>query len=389
MIPNSLSATSLDVFMNCPARFHAEKILKTPTPSGDAALRGSTVHLALELFVQKAIIEGTMPWVWEVLETFLLKAYKETFGSTDTDTEQFKDCVDMCKRWFARTDVRTVKVLSLEKRDEFDLITSIGKIPFVFIIDRLDELSPGVYRVVDYKSIRAYISPDDLRSKIQARIYALAIQILYPDAQEIWVEFDMVRHDTPNPGTKFTPQDNAATWYRLVEEAEKIIALDETDPINNPLPENINNECMYCVRKSSCNTFLRHEAGGGIYAKTGDEAVKLKLEIQSRLKAMRILDEELNDIILREADERGEFTWKVSDIEVKITAPKQRKPDMPAILRIMPPEIVERYGSMTLGTIDTLLKSGELTDEQVTQVKACIKQEWGDPKPKVTRKPII
>ncbi len=360
MIPNSLSATSLETFMSCPARFHAEKILKTPTPSGDAAMRGSVFHLAAEWFVNKTIIEKVLPWEWDVLETFLYKAYKEIYNSTDTATEMFKDCREMTLRWFNRTDLSGIEVLELENRREFELITSIGVIPFVYIIDRLDKIGPHSYRVVDYKSIRAFISPEDLRKKIQPRIYALAVQIRYPDAEEIFVEFDMVRHDTANPGTKFTREDNAVTWYRLIEEAEKIIAADDSQP----LPENINNECMYCVRKSSCDTFLRHEAGGGIYGKTGDDAARLKLDVQSRLKALRILDEELNSILLTQAEQTDVFEWNVDDINVKIGARKNTKINNARVMEILPPPIAARYTKIGVTDLKALIASGEIGPEK-------------------------
>lgn len=377
--------------MSCPSRFHAEKILKTPEPEAadSPGMRGSVFHLGAELFVNKTLIEKVLPWDWDVLETFLIKAYKDIYNNSDTATEAFKDCREMTWRWFKRTDLSGVKVLELENRREFELVTSIGVIPFVYIIDRLDELEPDVYRVVDYKSIRAYISPDDLRSKIQPRIYALATQIRFPNAKEIYVEFDMVRHDTANPGVKFTREDNAVTWYRLIEEAEKIIAMDDSDPVNHPLPERINNECMYCVRKSSCPTLLQHEAGGGILAKSGDDAARLKLDVQSRLKALKVLDEELNSILLAQADQTDVFEWKVDDIDVKIGARKNTRIDNARVMNILPPDIAARYTKIGVTDLKALIASGEVGEETAKALQDCMTQEYGDPSPKVTRKTVI
>jgi len=387
VIPKSLSATALDTAMTCMARYHAEKFQRTPTPSGDAALRGSTVHGALEVFVRKAVVEKSLDWEWEILEAMLMVSFKETFDISDLDSEQWKDVREMTWRWFNRTDVREphVEVVSLELRQEFEVATSVGSIPFTFIIDRLDRIGPGIYRVVDYKSIRAFISSEDLRSKIQARAYALAVQIVQPDAQEIHVEFDMVRHDTRNPSTIFTREDNAATWYRIIEEVEKIIAADETAR----LPETLNNECMYCVRKSECETLIKHAAGGGVFGKTPDQAVELKYKVQSALKALRSLNDELDGIILAKSQADDTFKWRVGDIEVKITASKKRTPDIQGILRILPEEVKDRYANLTLGQIDALLKSGEISDELALQIESMITQGYGDPSPKVSSKPII
>lgn len=389
MIPKTLSATALDVAMTCLSRYKAENIDRTPQPSGEAAMRGSVFHGAAEMFVQKTIMDKSMSWEWDNLEMLLMLSYKDVYQRSDFDSEAYKDCLAMAKLWFGRTDVREVEVIELEKKRTFDLQTSVGSIPFTFIIDRLDRIGPGEYRVVDYKSIRAYISPDDLRSKIQARIYALAIQIEYPDAERIWVQFDMVRHETPPPSTLFTRQDNTDTWYRLIAEAERIIAVDENDPMQ--LTETVNNECMYCVRKSECSTLIRHTAGGGVHGKTGAEAARLKLEVASAIKALRILDEELNAILLTEAEQNDTFAWRHGDLEVKITAPKNTKLNEPAIMSILPPHLAAEFTQTKIGVtrLKELLKGDELNEEQKNMVKQYMTIEYGNPSPKVTRKPII
>src|SRR5699024_4479079 len=111
------------------------------------------------------------------------------------------------------------------------------------------------WEVVDYKTVRVPIQPDDLDTKIQARAYSLAIQIKHPEATKIKVTFDLLRHDPVS--IEFTRDDNIAFWKFLVAETQRIVDLDEADvrPTLNP-------ECGFCVKKYSCKLLQANIAGG-------------------------------------------------------------------------------------------------------------------------------
>src|SRR5690606_25707099 len=156
----------------------------------------------------------------------------------------------------------TNEVLSVEQKLNFPIKTSAGMIPFTYILDRLDKIENGVYEVVDYKSIRAYIRPEELKGKIQPRAYALAIQIQYPDAEKIFVSFDMLRHNE-KIGVTFTRQDNIDTYRYLQRAAERIIATDE-----DKTEETINEECKWCIKKTTCDTLARSVAAGTVHSLT-------------------------------------------------------------------------------------------------------------------------
>ena len=389
MIPKSISASALQTAATCLARYHAENIQKTPDMDSTPAMVGTTVHAAIERFVQEYCIDKTLTeWNIEILKMYYLEAFVKTFNHANIESEEYLDGWELTQKWFIRTDVRDHEVISCEVKSTFDVRTSIGVIPFTYIWDRIDKIGPGEYRVVDYKTLRARIPPDELKKKIQPRAYSLAARIQFPDAERIWVELDMLRHESPISAV-FTRDDDADSYRYIQREAERIIAQPDDDPENNPLPETLNADCAWCVRKSECETLLKHSTGGGILGKTPYELAEKMLEVAGAMKALKYLEEELNESLVAQAEHEDMFEWEEEDLEIKITARSSKKlTNTHAAAKVIGPELMDRYGNLTVTNVQKLLKSGELTPDQVTQLKSFIETSYGDPKAKVTRKTI-
>lgn len=382
MIPKSLSASSLQVFTLCPARWQTEYLNRTPTPNNDAAMLGTSVHGACELWVQKCYIDKEMEPTLQLLLDFYQISFIATFGTADTDSELYRDGVSMLTKWHKRTSFDGFEVLTVEVKKSFDVPYMLNgvkqTVPYNYVMDRMDKLPDGSIRVVDYKSIRVPITSDQLRKKVQARSYGLAAQIEYPEAPRIFVEFDMFRHDPV--GVVFTREDNANTWRYLKTEAQRIV-----DTPNEEAPEVLNSECQYCPRKAHCKTLNANINGQGIHSITPDQAVEMKYRIQSQLKGLDRLLSEVDDLILMEAVQRDELEWDTPFGHVEIKGSRRRQAQTQTIADIIGPELMKKYGGLTMGNIDSLLTGTELTDEQKASVRACI--SWGqvgDPKPKIT-----
>lgn len=379
MIPKSLSASSLLTAEACMARWKTENYDRTPQVSGVAASIGTSVHFALEMFVKAVYIDKTIEWDnVKYLRDMYEIGYIDTFNSTDTDTPEYADGAAIVAKWYDRNKTGLPDtVLSCEVKENFPVKTSAGTIPFNFIWDRADQIDDVTYHVVDYKTIRAYISPQDLKDKIQPRAYALAAQIKWPHAERIWVSFDMLRHDGL-VGAVFTRDENAQTYRFIKRAAERIIATDE-----NNTPETLNSECKWCIRKVTCETLLKSIAGGTSFSLSADEAAEKKLQISSQILALKYAEEELDKIILAEAENNDIFEWETSTAKVEITARKTRSINSNAAAQILGPEITAKYGNFTITNIDKLLKSGELSPEKEKAVKELISFSWSSPSPKV------
>jgi hypothetical protein len=382
MIPLSLSASSLAVFTLCPARWQSEYLNKTPSMGNKAASVGTSCHGACEMFVQQCYIEKKMEPSLKLLLDFYQMSYIATFGTADTDTDEYKDGVEMLERWFKRTSFEGFEVLTVEVKKNFEVPFMVDgekrTVPYNYVMDRMDRFEDGSIRVVDYKTIRVPLNPDQLRRKIQARSYGLAAQIEYPDAPRIMVEFDMFRHESV--GVVFTREDNANTWRYLKLEAQRI-----ADTPNTGVPERLNSECQYCPRKARCGTLHKHMNGGGVLGISPEEAVEMKYRAQSQMKGLERLIEEVDQVLLMEAVNRNELEWETPFGTVEIKGSRRRRAQTAAIAEIIGPDLMRKYGGLKMGNIDSLLKGTELTDEQKRAIKTCV--SWGpagDPKPKIT-----
>jgi hypothetical protein len=381
MIPKSFSATALQVAELCMARYKAENIERSKGMGGAPASLGTSVHGALEEFVKYAVL-GEGQNSWDVLDMFYRKSYMDTFRTSDPSGEIYDDGLDMLRRWFDRQSWDGVTVLSCEVKESFDVKTSVGMIPFNYIWDRFDQIGEGEYRVVDYKSNRWNITHDDLRRKVQARCYALAAQIKFPQAKRIWVEFDMLRHDPI--GISFSREENIATWKFIQALAERIIATDPHDT-----PETLNPECRFCVRKQSCGALLKNIATGGVFTVTGAaDAVDRRAALDFQLKAIDSAIRELDEIILTEAREKDilEFESEMNRLEISMS--RRRAVDAEMVERVIGEDLFKRYGGLTFSvtSIDKLLKGKELSDEKKRELKNLVFYKQGEPSVKVKAK---
>jgi hypothetical protein len=382
VIPTSVSATSLLVSEACTERWKAENFYKTPQISSTPADVGTTCHFALEQFVKAVYLDKTIRFDDVAYLNDMYKiGYVQTFGSADYDTEEFADGAKLIADWYDRNKHGLVNtVLSCEIKEHFDIKTKAGIIPFTFIWDRCDQIDDTTYEVVDYKSLRAYVTTDQLKKKIQPRAYALAAQIKFPDAQRIWVSFDMLRHGGI-VGAVFTRDENAATYRYLQRAVNRIIDTpeDETE-------ERLNDECKWCIRKTVCETLRKATEYGGVVGASLDELIDRRHKVASAALALRYAQDELDSALLKEAESRDQVEFETDEYSVTFAARKMRKADSHAIAQIVGPEMAKKYGNFTVTNIDKMLKDKDLPDNLKQQVQNFITFTWSTPTPKITEK---
>jgi hypothetical protein len=379
MKPRTLSASAIGVAEKCLLRYKAEQIDRVPDIDKDAARAGSAVHGALELFVTMVYINKTHQRELKLLIELYGMSFLKTFGYLDHTSEIYVEGVEMLDKWYERDHLANRQVLSCEIKKSFPIKTSIGDIPFNYILDRFDKLSGDrVYGVVDYKSNRWGIRPGDLLGKIQPRAYALAMQLEYPDAEKIWVEFDMLRHDGP-VGIVFTKEDNRETLRYLRKKAQEIV---DADP--DKLQPKLNNECRFCVAKATCPALRANLTGGGIFSVTNRVDLRAQLEFQKA--GLEALITELDDQFMTEAQQEDIFTFDGDTYKLEIGPGQSRRElDSTRVKTVIGEELWSKYGSdsMTMAAFDKLLKSEDITSEQKAKLKLLVRSKPGNAKVKV------
>lgn len=369
MEPKSLSASAAMSFEGCEARYKAEYIDRVPDMQGEAAGLGSACHGTLEQFVAGGYhLNGSS---FSVLEVFYSIEYYKYFS----EPTRYEEGLEMLRNWFDRQNWEGRTVLSTEVKETFDLRFTVDAVehtvPFTYIWDRCDELKNGdEIDVIDYKSVQMPVTPEELKHKIQARSYGLAAQIKYPNAKRIWVTFDLLRYD--RVGVSFTRDDNIATWRYLQELAKRVWASDGTTETLNP-------ECRWCVRKLGCDELLRHTDGGGILQiQDLDGAVEMRGRLEWAANALRNAMGDLDGFILNEMESRNVMEHRAGGVEVKASMRQTRHIDrVDEAIRMLPPDIVAKYGDLKVTDLDKILKNEPLDDETKSALKGLVSRRPG------------
>lgn len=370
MRPKTISASSLNVADKCLARYKAENIEFTPNPAPKTAANvGTSVHWGLERYVRDVYIDKSVKPSLDLLLQYYTEGYLETFRTAEHNTPEYEDGKELIERWFNRTDLSDVRVLSVETKYRMPVPSSIGDVPLTYIWDRCDLLEEGgkrIIRVVDYKTIREQLSPDKLRSMLQARIYDLAARTRFKDdnIDEFQVVFDLLRHESV--GVIFSREEAVATWEGVKGRLERILAASDTAP-----PETLNSECAYCVRKLQCRALRKNIAGGGVFSKDIDEIASMRQQIEFQSKGLASALGELDERLIAHAKENQTLLFDTNDgsLRVTVSARKTRTVDTRAAAEAIGADLVAAHGRLGVGEVDKMISSGKLTDEQVEKLR--------------------
>lgn len=386
----SISASSIQTFEGCTARYYAENVERTPSPNSgsDPARLGSAVHNALERMVSDALIDKVRDLNLPDLLSFYQQEFMKEFKRIgQVGDNWYDDGVEMLTRWIERADFDDVRVEMVEQKMKVPIKTSIGEVPYTFIFDRLDTFERDgkkIVRVVDYKTWRQYLTPEALRQKPQARLYAMAIAIAFKhlDPDEIWVCFDQLRYDSVE--IPFDRDDNVKTWKYVREVAERIIQTPDGGK------RTLNPECQFCVLKSTCPQVTKNIEAGGVMSFKGDRNAMAQrvMELEGAAKAIKYAIEEVNEELLKDAMEADEIEFDTADFHVVFKSMRRKSYDPAEVREIIGDNLFASMGKINNSEIEKLLKGEALNSSQKSRLRSSARQSIGEPKPKITKKVI-
>jgi hypothetical protein len=374
--PKSLSASALNTANLCLSRYEAENIIRAARVENDAAGLGTACHGALERYIKHIKFDkpGT-PQDFQLLVMFFHVSFGEVFGGFEPSDPRYKDGLKMLKAWFERTDLSETEVISCEVKSSFPVKTSIGSIPFNYIWDRCDRTGKNEITVIDYKSSQFNVTPDDLKDKIQARSYGLAAQIQFPEAERIWVKFDMLRHDVV--GTVFTKEENRETYKFIRNLAERIITT--TAP-----KETLNDECRFCVKRQSCGAVNSNaNVGGlaGLFSADSSDLAELRGMIDFQIKALKQNLGAIDTELMKRAKSDDVLSIAGSTNDALIGVSRRRAVDADRIRLIVGDDVFLKYGGVDLGIgqFDQMLKDPDIDAATKAQMKGMVYYNTGEP----------
>lgn len=387
MIPNSVSASSLELAEKCLASYAASSFNRGAGFGNEPAKLGTCLHEALETYTNPSFMSNGM-WDLEFLLTCFQAAYFKHFGM-DTNSEWYQQGMQILTGWhnrpYQKAEMHETNILSREVKESFPVPFVYqgvkGSVPCNYIIDRLDQTGENEYRVVDYKSQRTPWGSEEMYGKIQPRIYSLAIQIKYPDAKSICVQYDYLRYEPQ--AVFFSKADNVITWKWLKQAVQRIVDTD----VNNA-PETLNDGCRYCIRKLSCNAVKSNLQVGGIFAydiyTLSDRFAEMVHQLDAQKSALDNIEHEL----LTHAQQNGELEWYTDKSKVKVHIKKTRRVNYEKLSKIVPMEVLAEYPRVNLGDLDKIRLDPRLTAEQRSLLETAVDTTYGEPSIKVTKRGI-
>ena len=233
-----VSFSRLDTFEQCPKKYELRYKMKAKTARPDYFEFGTIIHATLEHLLKQLTQdrhEGPIP------VDVALELYGEAWaGAGCVDRALFDEGRDIITKWCERFGhLQRGRVLALEK----PFRVSIAGHQVAGIVDRVDRIDERTIRVIDYKTSRAWMLPDDSH---QLALYGDAMREIY-DAERVQIGFDMVRHNQ-TVVCDLTP-DMVARTYQWVDVLSRQLLQAES------YPERLNAFCGWCDFREFCPTY--------------------------------------------------------------------------------------------------------------------------------------
>jgi putative RecB family exonuclease len=172
--PRSLSPSACSSFKECPLAFRFSYLEHLPEPPSPWTSKGTLVHRALELLMDRPGPDRTLDAAKADLRTARAElASHPDFADLDLTPAQWADFDGdaelLVERYFDLEDPRRVRPIGLELKLEADL----GNVRLRGVIDRLDLDEHGEFIVTDYKTGSVPSEQWESKSLSGVHIYAL------------------------------------------------------------------------------------------------------------------------------------------------------------------------------------------------------------------------
>ena len=172
--PRSLSPSACSAFKECPLAFRFSYVERLPEPPSAPASKGTLVHRALELLLDRPPEERVLAVALDDLARARHElADHPEFAELGLSAEEWDtfhaEAAELVRRYFELEDPRTVRPIGLELKLEADL----GGVRLRGVIDRLELGPDGELIVTDYKTGSVPSEFWEAKSLSGVHVYAL------------------------------------------------------------------------------------------------------------------------------------------------------------------------------------------------------------------------
>jgi RecB family exonuclease len=238
-----LSFSRLQRYEQCPRSFKLHYVDGLPSETGPALHFGKAMHRTLERLVgEHALSTEPRALSFERAERLWQEAWAD---SGLMGIGPFYEGFRMLGT-FVRSEgsVDPASILAIER--EFEL--RVGRFQVVGAIDRVDRTGERSIRIRDYKTGRLLPTRAEVDENLQLSLYHLAAKEIWPWAEVVKLQLDMLRHDARLRTSRSEADLAAARRYveALGEKTE-----NDTEFAARPSPN-----CVHCDHKVQCEAYL-------------------------------------------------------------------------------------------------------------------------------------
>ncbi len=244
-----ISATRINVFLECKKRYWFQYKKRYPKMSNPAFRLGIACHRALEFAGSRWKEKGelTKEDIKDVLEKYDVISVVEGIEEYGIHLEG-RALVKMRASNF----MSGKKILALEKKFGFhgDEDVFVNDIPLIGAIDKVEEIDSNTVMIVDYKTSKTSPTPDQMRGDMQLSLYDLAARQLWPGYETVILCLDMLK-------------GNMQYTYRTDEDRELFLGyLDKVHVAMNEFEEkdakpSLNMFCPWCDFNDYCDAYKK------------------------------------------------------------------------------------------------------------------------------------
>lgn len=219
--PKRLSHSGASTFEQCPRRWRFRYVDQLPDPPGRPALVGTYAHKVLELLLQESSSDRTIDKAKKISRSHWAPfSEQDDFQALELDEEQRREF-----RWqawraieglWALEDPVDVNVESVEE----DVTTTLGRVPFRGVVDRIDREADGLV-VTDYKSGKAPSVRHAPARLHQVLLYAAAVEadtgVMPVKARLYYLGQRIVDTEVTETELSATVEKLTSTWAGIAE----------------------------------------------------------------------------------------------------------------------------------------------------------------------------
>ncbi len=244
-----ISATRINVFLECKKRYWFQYKKRYPKLSNPSFKLGNACHGSLEFagkrwMVNEELTKEDMKDVLTKYDELSVAEGIEEYGVHVTGRELVKNRVS--------NFMSGTKILALEKKfgfyDDGDIF--INDIPLIGAIDKVEEIDSDTIMIVDYKTSKTAPTPDQMRDDMQLSLYDLVARKLWPGYETVILCLDLLKSGMQY--TYRTDEDREIFLLYLEKVHQAMTEFQEKDA-----KPSLNIFCPWCDYRDYCDAYKK------------------------------------------------------------------------------------------------------------------------------------